>query len=97
MKNLDGLLVGVAMLALMGRKGAISQENDAVIEVVDDEEEVADEELESVQSFIRLLNQRRTRKGVTNRDKLVLARIIALVNGPSNLSDPDTYPSTSLP
>ena len=66
----------------MGRKGVISQvEGDAEIEVVEDEEEVADEELESVESFIRALNQRRTRKGVTNRDKLVLARMISLVNG----------------
>ena len=76
---------GIAKLVaafLMGRKGVISQEEgDAEIEVVEDEEEVADEELESVKSFIRLLNQRRTRKGVTNRDKLVLARIIALVSG----------------
>ena len=61
----------------MGRKGVISQgEGDAEIEVVEDEEEVADEELESVQSFIRLLKHRRTRKGVTKHDKLVLIRII---------------------
>ena len=76
---------GIAKLVaafLMGRKGVISQgEGDAEIEVVEDEEEVADEELESVQSFIRLFNQRRTRKGVTHRDKLVLARIIALLDG----------------
>ena len=80
---------GIAKLLaafLMGRKGVISQvEGDAEIEVVEDEEEVADEELESVESFIRLLNQRRTRKGVTHRDKLVLARIIALVNGQRTL------------
>ena len=80
---------GIAKLLaafLMGRKGVISQvEGDAEIEVVEDEEEVADEELESVESFIRLLNQRRTRKGVTNSDKLVLIRIIALVNGQRTL------------
>ena len=49
---------GIAKLLaafLMGRKGVISQvEGDAEIEVVDDDEEVADEELESVESFIRL-------------------------------------------
>ena len=43
---------GIAKLLaafLMGRKGVISQvEGDAEIEVVEDEEEVADEELESV-------------------------------------------------
>ena len=64
---------------------------------MEDEEEVADEELESVESFIRALNQRRTRKGVTHRDKLVLSQIIALVNGPSNPSDLNTYPYTSPP